>query len=153
VFLYSVSFFCTKLAVYSLLLWLPLFLSENLNYSDEMIASLSTLLDLGAIVGSMTLGLLSDLTYGKRSPIAMLAVMISMIISYVTTYEVLNMPEAVFYILMFFLGFFISGLNNVINAACAADLGKQEALNGNKKAISTVTGIIDGSGTLGTAVG
>ncbi|CDW80091.1 sugar phosphate exchanger 3 [Stylonychia lemnae] len=153
VFLYSLSFFCTKLAVYSLLLWLPLFLSENLNYQDSEIANLSTILDLGAIVGSMTLGLLSDLTYGKRSPIAMLAVIISITISYVLTYEVLNMATALFFVLMFFLGFFISGLNNVINAACAADLGKQEALQGNQKAISTVTGIIDGSGTLGTAVG
>lgn len=33
--LYAVSFFCTKLAVYCLLLWLPLFLKEELNYGDK----------------------------------------------------------------------------------------------------------------------
>ena len=76
----------------------------------------------------MTLGLLSDLTYGKRSPVALMAILISIIISFVVTYEVLVMPTSVFYILMFLLGLFISGLNNVINAACSADLGKQEAL-------------------------
>lgn len=101
----------------------------------------------------MTLGYLSDLTYGKRSPIAMMAVIFSIIISFVLTYKVTVMPAALFFVLMFFLGCFISGLNNLINAACSADLGKQSALKGNQKAISTVTGIIDGSGTLGTAVG
>ena len=54
---------------------------------------------------------------------------------------------------MFFLGFFISGLNNLISSACAADLGKQESLKGNQRATSTVTGIIDGTGTLGSAAG
>ncbi len=54
---------------------------------------------------------------------------------------------------MFFLGFFISGLNNLISSACAADIGKHESLKGNKRATSTVTGIIDGTGTLGSAAG
>jgi len=54
---------------------------------------------------------------------------------------------------MFMLGFFISGLNNLISSACAADLGKQEVLKGNERAVSTVTGIIDGTGTLGSAIG
>jgi MFS transporter, OPA family, solute carrier family 37 (glycerol-3-phosphate transporter), member 3 len=54
---------------------------------------------------------------------------------------------------MFFLGFFISDLNNLISSACAADLGKQESLKGNQRATSTVTGIIDGTGTLGSAAG
>jgi hypothetical protein len=34
VFLYSVTFFSTKLAVYALLLWMPLFLKENLQWHD-----------------------------------------------------------------------------------------------------------------------
>jgi MFS transporter, OPA family, solute carrier family 37 (glycerol-3-phosphate transporter), member 3 len=63
------------------------------------------------------------------------------------------MPTALFFFLMFMLGFFISGLNNLISSACAADLGKQEVLRGNERAVSTVTGIIDGTGTLGSAIG
>ena len=63
------------------------------------------------------------------------------------------MPTAVFFMCMFFLGFFISGLNNFISSACATDLGKQEALKGNQRATSTVTGIIDGTGTVGSALG
>jgi len=90
-----------------------------------MIANLSTVLDGGAIVGSILLGILSDMTYGKRSPIALLAVVCSITISFALTYKVLEMPTSLFFVLMFLLGFFISGLNNLINSACAADLGKQ----------------------------
>lgn len=111
------------------------------------------MVDVGAILGSMALGLLSDLMYGKRSPVAMIAVVSATAISYVIVFEVYNMSSAGLFILMFLLGFFISGLNNMISAACAADLGKQNALKGNQKATSTVTGIIDGSGTMGTAAG
>ncbi len=131
VFLYSATFFCTKLAVYSLMLWLPLYLSEELDYEDQSIANLSTILDLGAIGGSFSLGYLSDLTYGKRSPIAMIAIISSVIISFSLTFEVTTMHPALFFFLMFLFGFFISGLNNLINAACSADLGKQSALKGN----------------------
>ena len=123
--LYSCAFFCTKLAVYSLLLWLPLFLEDpEMHYTDSQVANLSTAIDIGAILGSIALGFLSDLMYGKRSPVALLAVAFSIVISFTVTYEVYNMPRGVFFMLMFFMGFFISGLNNMISAACSADLGK-----------------------------
>jgi sugar phosphate permease len=111
-------------------------------------------MDLGAMIGSMTLGYLSDLMYGKRSPVALFAVLMSMTISYTMTFiDLVSLNKAIFFIMMFFLGFFISGLNNMISASCSADLGKQEALKGNSRAVSTVTGIIDGTGTLGSAAG
>ena len=146
VMLYSSAFFCTKMAVYCLLLQLPTFLKKSeLKYSDQAVANLSTTIDIGAMLGSMCLGLISDLMHGKRSPVALVAVLTSIAVSYTVTYEVFNMSQAIFFIMMFLLGFFISGLNNMISSACSADLGKQEALKGNTKAISTVTGIIDGT--------
>lgn len=63
------------------------------------------------------------------------------------------MSHSLLYFLMFVLGFCISGVNNMIAAACASDLGRQEALKGNELATSTVTGIIDGTGTIGSGVG
>ena len=111
------------------------------------------MLDIGAIFGSMTLGYISDKTYGKRSPVSFLAVVFASLIAFSLKFYVLDMPTAVFFIAMFMQGFFISGLNNLISSACAADLGKQESLRGNERATSTVTGIIDGTGTLGSAVG
>jgi hypothetical protein len=55
--------------------------------------------------------------------------------------------------MMFLYGFIISGLNNIISASCAADIGKQQVVQANTKSQSTVAGIIDGSGSLGAAIG
>lgn len=51
------------------------------------------------------------------------------------------------------VGFFVSGAANLISAAVAADLGRQEALRGDARALSTVTGIVDGTGSVGAALG
>jgi len=57
------------------------------------------------------------------------------------------------YFLIFFLGFFVGGISNIIAGTACADLGKQDALKNNSKALSTVTGIVDGTGSVGAAVG
>ena len=55
---------------------------------------------------------------------------------------------------MTFTGIFIGGPANMISAAITADLGRQEAiLASNAQALSTVTGIVDGTGSFGAAIG
>lgn len=41
----------------------------------------------------------------------------------------------------------------MISSAISADLGRQEALRGSKEALATVTGIVDGTGSIGAAGG
>lgn len=83
----------------------------------------------------------------------MFAVTFAICISYTITFNIYSMSVTVFLVAMFFQGFFINSLNNIISSVCAADLGKQSALQGNERAISTVTGIIDGTGSMGSALG
>jgi sugar phosphate permease len=85
--------------------------------------------------------------------VAFLAVIFASLIAFTLKWSVNEMPTGILFVSMFFLGFFLNGLNNLISSACAADLGRQESLKGNERATSTVTGIIDGTGTLGSAVG
>ena len=73
-------------------------------------------------------------------------------ISFAITFSYKTVQQGLF-ALIFFMGFFISGLCNLINASIAADLGKQKALQSNPKALTTVAGIIDGSGIFGSAIG
>ncbi|PIK36171.1 putative sugar phosphate exchanger 2 isoform X3 [Apostichopus japonicus] len=56
-------------------------------------------------------------------------------------------------VLMVITGFFVNGPYALITTAVSADLGTHESLHGNAKALSTVTAIIDGTGTIGAAVG
>lgn len=154
VILYGSIFFCTKLAVYCLLFQLPTFLkTSSLQFEDHAVANLSTLQSFGAMTGSVTLGYLSDLMGGRRSPVALGAISVAIIALYVMTFEVYQMSHLALSAIMFLVGFCLNGLNNLISSACSADLGKQEALKGNARAISTVTGIIDGTGTMGSAIG
>lgn len=46
-------------------------------------------------------------------------------------------------------GFFVNGPYALITTAVSADLGTHEVLKGNSKALSTVTAIIDGTGSIG----
>lgn len=41
----------------------------------------------------------------------------------------------------------------MISSAISADLGRQEALRGSQEALATVTGIVDGTGSMGAALG
>merc|ERR1719152_37124 len=56
-------------------------------------------------------------------------------------------------LLMFFLGVFVNGPYALITTAVSADLGTHRSLKGNSKALATVTAIIDGTGSVGAAIG
>ena len=50
-------------------------------------------------------------------------------------------------------GFLLGGPANLISSAIASDLGNHPTISGDSEALGTVTGIIDGTGSLGAAVG
>ena len=50
-------------------------------------------------------------------------------------------------------GFFIGGPSNMISSAISADLGRQDTLRSSQEALATVTGIVDGTGSIGAAGG
>jgi MFS transporter, OPA family, solute carrier family 37 (glycerol-3-phosphate transporter), member 3 len=128
---------------------LPSFLSSQYGFSSSQQADISTLNDLGAILGSLLLGKISDLTYGKRSPVAMISILTTCVIFYSLTIGNESQTYTSLLVYLFLFGFFLQSANNTICAVCSADIGsKQPGL----KVTSTVTGIIDGSGSLGAAI-
>lgn len=55
--------------------------------------------------------------------------------------------------LMFITGMLVNGPYALITTAVSADLGTHSSLKGNSRALATVTAIIDGTGSVGAAVG
>nr|CAD1820580.1 unnamed protein product [Ananas comosus var. bracteatus] len=55
--------------------------------------------------------------------------------------------------LMFVVGMFVNGPYALITTAVSADLGTHGLLQGNSRALATVTAIIDGTGSVGAAIG
>jgi len=51
------------------------------------------------------------------------------------------------------MGILVGGPNNIITSAVAADLADHPSIGGSKKALGTVTGIINGSGSITASVG
>ena len=99
------------------------------------------------------MGYLSDKLYSKRSPVSFLAVIIASIIGFTLTYRLHLMSQLSLSLMLFGLGFIVSGLNNIVSASCAADIGKAQVIQSSQRSQSTVAGIIDGSGSLGAAFG
>ncbi|XP_020632026.1 sugar phosphate exchanger 3-like [Orbicella faveolata] len=88
---------------------------------------------------------------GKRSPlvIIMLVLSVPMLFIYGNTGGGYTLNAA----LMCLTGFLIGGPANLISSAISADLGRQSVLSANSEALATVTGIVDGTGSVGAAIG
>ncbi|UJR25073.1 hypothetical protein I4U23_006433 [Adineta vaga] len=150
VFMYSICYACLKLVNYSFFFWLPFYLHSKFSWQESDADLLSTLYDVGGIIGGIVGGLLSDLI-GFRSivvvPTLLLAIPTLFIFSGLPNNKALNG------FIMTVTGVFIGGPANMISAAITADLGRQEVLAASDQALSTVTGIVDGTGSFGAAIG
>ncbi len=147
---YSLSYACLKLVNYSFFFWLPTYLAQGLHWKDKKSDQLSNFYDLGGIFGGILAGIVSDYL-GYRSPVVSTMLFLSMgsLFLYSNTGAEYNTNVS----LMTLTGFMIGGPANLISSAISADLGKQDALKGNLAALATVTGIVDGTGSVGAAIG
>ena len=145
---YGFAYFFLKLSVYSLLLWLPLFLGEELKFDTARITSIAMANEVGTISGGIILGFLSDQCYSRRSPLTALVIIIGTIIMVFLTVNHKTMCST---LIFFSIGLLLGGINHIISVTCACDLGYRK--DGKPSRIAGVTGIIDGIGSLGTSIG
>ncbi|VDM58480.1 unnamed protein product, partial [Angiostrongylus costaricensis] len=141
---------CLKLVNYAFFFWLPLYLTETYHWKEYQADEISTFYDVGGIVGSVAGGYVSD-KVGCRTPVVviMLISSIGSLFFYIHagSYMILNA------VIMMIVGVTISGPYNLIVSTISIDLGSQPDLASNEQAMSTVTGLLDGTGSIGSAVG
>lgn len=119
--------------------------------SPEESAELSMVFDIGGIVGAIATGVISDATSMPAATcVGMLTVAAPLLFIY-ETYGALTWILNVG--LLFVLGLFVNGPYALITTSVSAELGQHKSLEGNGKALATVTSIIDGTGSIGAAVG
>ncbi|XP_033968371.1 sugar phosphate exchanger 3 [Pseudochaenichthys georgianus] len=147
---YSLAYACLKLVNYSFFFWLPFYLTNNFGWKEADSDRLSVWYDVGGILGGTIQGLISDLM-GKRSPVLALSLVLAM--ASLVGYSHSPNDQVINAALLTTTGFFIGGPSNMISSAISADLGRQDALRGSQKALATVTGIVDGTGSIGAAAG
>ncbi|RUS78943.1 hypothetical protein EGW08_013284 [Elysia chlorotica] len=139
---YALSYAFLKLVNYSFFFWLPYYLHNAFGWDEKVADQLSTVYDISGIVGDWL---------GKRTVVIMPMLLLS--IPALWFYQFSPNDKLINSILMAIVGFFTGGVSSLISSAVSADLGCQKELSGDDKALATVTGVIDGTGSFGAAVG
>ncbi|GFT80275.1 sugar phosphate exchanger 3 [Nephila pilipes] len=96
------------------------------------------------------IGYLSD-KLESRSPVVGLMLVLSPFSLYIYSEAPADLTKNA--ALMTFTGTVIGGVASLISTAVSADLGRHPELANSKEALSTVTGIIDGTGSFGAVFG
>ncbi|XP_078050571.1 major facilitator superfamily transporter 16 isoform X1 [Augochlora pura] len=148
---YSLSLFFAKLVSYTFMYWLPLYIAASTTYGATLSADLSVLFDIGGIAGAIAAGILSD--YSGMSAV-ICAAMLALAVPVLFIYDYIGSSGlGINVALLLIAGMLVNGPYALITTAVSAELGIHPSLGENSKAIATVTAIIDGTGSIGAAVG
>ncbi|EDQ92550.1 uncharacterized protein MONBRDRAFT_17222 [Monosiga brevicollis MX1] len=152
---FSLCLFFCKLVAYTFMYWLPYYVQHTKigghTLSDSESANLSTLFDVGGIAGGILAGFLSD---RLRKPALINAFFLYIAVPMLFIYHTYSKDSTSINIfLLLITGAIVNAPYALITTAVSADLGTHETLRGNPKALATVTAIIDGTGSIGAAIG
>lgn len=149
---YAFCLFFAKLVAYTFLYWLPFYISHTAidgeYLSNEAAGNLSTLFDVGGVVGGIVAGHISDRL--KARAITAATFMYCAIPALYLYRNYGHISVTINVVLMLVTGMFVNGPYALITTAVSTDLG---TLRGNSRALATVTAIIDGTGSIGAAIG
>ncbi|XP_044763770.1 glucose-6-phosphate exchanger SLC37A2 isoform X2 [Coccinella septempunctata] len=148
---FSLCLFFAKLVSYTFLYWLPLYVNSSTTMGASASADLSTLFDVGGIIGGVAAGALSDQTSMSATVCSgMLALAPPFMLLYQNFSSAGLGPNIA---LLLIVGALVNGPYALITTVVSTELGTHSSLEGNSKALATVTAIIDGTGSIGAAVG
>ena len=155
----GVPFYCSSYAFnktvnYSLFFWLPFFLEQGPpDLNKALAAQFAALFDVGVILGALAIGLISDwLSVKARRPIrapACITLLACAVLPLLLLRSATQKPAIAIAVLL--AGVLLGGPAEAATSMAACDLGA--GVNGDLGLISTVTGVIDGCGAIGAAVG
>ncbi|KAF5927460.1 hypothetical protein HPG69_016098, partial [Diceros bicornis minor] len=148
---FSLCLLFAKLVSYTFLFWLPLYITNVDHLDAQKAGELSTLFDVGGIFGGILAGVISD-RLGKRASTCGLMLLLAAPTLYIfSTISKMGLEATIAMLLL--SGALVSGPYALITTAVSADLGTHKSLKGNSHALATVTAIIDGTGSVGAALG
>jgi OPA family sugar phosphate sensor protein UhpC-like MFS transporter len=140
----GVSYFCIKFVRYTFIFWFGIYLVEHFGLSGVDAGYFQVPFPLAGILGSLAGGALSDRIFGaRRAPVATL-MLVGLTLSLLA---LLIIPGNVWIIALMYAacGFFLFGPDMLISGTSAMDFGDEDAAG-------TVTGIVNGMGSVGGAI-
>ncbi|XP_051903154.1 glucose-6-phosphate exchanger SLC37A2 isoform X1 [Hippocampus zosterae] len=148
---FSLCLLFAKLVSYTFLYWLPLYISNVAHFEAKEAGDMSTLFDVGGIVGGIMAGVVSDYTGGRATTCCVMLLVAAPMLFLYNHIGQRSLGTTIGMLLV--CGGLVNGPYALITTAVSADLGTHESLRGNSRALSTVTAIIDGTGSVGAALG
>uniref|UniRef100_A0A672V711 Glucose-6-phosphate exchanger SLC37A2 n=1 Tax=Strigops habroptila TaxID=2489341 RepID=A0A672V711_STRHB len=148
---FSLCLLFAKLVSYTFLYWLPLYIVNVAHFGAKKAGDLSTLFDVGGILGGIFAGLISDYTGGRATTCCVMLILAAPVLFLYNHVGQNGIGTSIAMLIV--CGALVNGPYALITTAVSADLGTHESLKGNAKALSTVTAIIDGTGSIGAALG
>ncbi|XP_053353372.1 glucose-6-phosphate exchanger SLC37A1 [Clarias gariepinus] len=148
---FSLSLLFAKLVSYTFLFWLPLYITKAAHLDAKKAGDLSTLFDVGGIVGGILAGVISDKMEKRATTCAVMLLLAAPTLYGFSMMSQFGLGPTIGMLLV--CGGLVNGPYALITTAVSADLGTHKSLKGNARALSTVTAIIDGTGSVGAAVG
>jgi len=150
---YAFAFGFFKLTNYVLFFWLPYFLGKNF---DPVTANLiASLYSVGMMPGGIIVGFASDFFGGRRALV--IGVFMGLLIVFLALFakfsEAGDMSPSLLLVMLACMGILVGGPNNIITSAVAADLSSHPSVRGSSKSLGTVTGLINGCGSITASVG
>jgi sugar phosphate permease len=148
---YAIAFGFFKFVNYAMFFWLPFFLA--LHFDPQAANVISTLYSVGMMPGGVIVGWVSDLLGGRRA--CVIAVFMTLLAPLLWIFAMFSdtMPPILLLVLLCIMGILVGGPNNIITSAVAADLAEDPSIGGNTRSLGTVTGIINGTGSITAAFG
>ncbi|CAG0891774.1 unnamed protein product, partial [Darwinula stevensoni] len=148
---FSLCLFFAKLVSYTFLYWLPRYIKDKAHFSNTLSAYVSTLFDVGGIFGGITAGFVSDMSQMSASVCTTMLFLAGHLMFIYDRFGSVSIGVNVS--LLVLMGFLVNGPYSLITTAVSAELGTHHSLRGNSRALATVTSIIDGTGSVGAAIG
>lgn len=152
---FALCLFFSKLVAYTFIYWLPFYISNTEiggeYISDVLAGNLSTLFDVGGVVGGVAAGHMSDRLNARASTAALFTWGAIPAMAMYRGFGGVSLPINIGLLLL--SGLFVNGPYSLITTAVSTDLGTHERVKGNSRALATVSAIIDGTGSVGAALG
>ena len=150
---YAIAFGFFKLTNYCLFFWLPYFLGKTF---DPVTANLiAALYSVGMMPGGIIVGYVSDVFGGRRAVVigTFMATLVVFLAVFAKWSEEDALNPIALLVMLGCMGILVGGPNNIITSAVAADLASHPSVRGNNKSLGTVTGLINGTGSITASIG
>eukprot|EP01054_Gregarina_sp_Poly1_P007169 Gregarina_sp_Poly_1__7168@NODE_392_length_8959_cov_63_078835_g321_i0_p2_GENE_NODE_392_length_8959_cov_63_078835_g321_i0NODE_392_length_8959_cov_63_078835_g321_i0_p2_ORF_typecomplete_len474_score39_79MFS_1/PF07690_16/1_6e44MFS_1/PF07690_16/6MFS_3/PF05977_13/1_8e09MFS_3/PF05977_13/7_6e06MFS_4/PF06779_14/1_2e11MFS_4/PF06779_14/9_4e02Sugar_tr/PF00083_24/5_5e06Sugar_tr/PF00083_24/0_18Nuc_H_symport/PF03825_16/5_4e02Nuc_H_symport/PF03825_16/0_0032Nuc_H_symport/PF03825_16/5_8e03BT1/PF03092_16/77BT1/PF03 len=146
----GVAYFCVKCVRYSLLFWLPYYLTTELHYESAVAGYASIVFDVGGIFGGIMCGQLADRFLAGRRLFMALMTGATSALALVLFALGAHHSSFVALTLMMLVGFTVAGSDSIIGGSAPSDLCDRAGLDG--AFLSAASGIVNGLGSMGAVL-